>query len=250
MKLFGKDKNTELEAKAEAQVSEELAKDAAGFVLNIEGADADPAQTEAPVQALRGATKTLPDREEIREAVEAAAGKTEPEAASALKEKAEEEAVPAEEQAETTEDEPAPEKEAEAPAAPAEEPLSSVSYASVAQAVVNAKKEPTGRFERDAVDDETLLAELYALIGDAKPKAAEPAPKAEPAPVQPSPVARPEVRITPETLQDAPEEYVEIEEDTSGVPGWLKGIFILLISLLLSAMTFYAVASDVFGEIF
>ncbi len=41
-----------------------------------------------------------------------------------------------------------------------------------------------------------------------------------------------------------------MEADTLGVPGWLKGAFILLLSLLLCAMTFYAVASDVIGEIF
>ena len=117
--------------------------------------------------------------------------------------------------------------------------------------MVNAKKEPTGRFERDAVDDETLLAELYALIGDSNPKKSNaPVEKENDAPIQTRPAPRPAVRITPETLQQAPEEYVEVEEDTSGVPGWLKGVFILLISLLLSAMTFYAVASDVIGKIF
>ena len=58
-------------------------------------------------------------------------------------------------------------------------------------------------------------------------------------------------RLTPEALKDVPEEYEDVtEEDGSGVPGWLKGLFILVISLLLGAMTFYAVASDVIGEIF
>ena len=66
------------------------------------------------------------------------------------------EAVPAE----TPAEEKKPEKTAEAPNK--SEPLSAVSYASMAHAVQEAKKEPTGRFSRDAVDDETLLAELQA----------------------------------------------------------------------------------------
>jgi hypothetical protein len=117
----------------------------------------------------------------------------------------------------------------------------------------SAKKEPTGRFARDAVDDETLLAELYALIGDGgktkpKPAQVESDPESKP---HIAPTPRPVARITPETLQAVPEEYEEItEDDSTGVPGWLKGVFILLISLLLSAMTFYAVASDVIGKIF
>ena len=59
------------------------------------------------------------------------------------------------------------------------------------------------------------------------------------------------MELNEEQLQNAPEEFEEVlEDDSTGVPGWLKGVFLLLISLLLSAMTFYAVASDVIGEIF
>lgn len=127
------------------------------------------------------------------------------------------------------------------------EQLASVSYESVAKAVESAQKEPTGRFNRDAIDDETLLSELYALIGGPS-KAQSPAPEA----VKPAPAPqKPAARITPETLQALPEEPEELaEEDSFGNPGWLKGVFILLISLLLSAMTCYAVASDVIGKIF
>ena len=149
-----------------------------------------------------------------------------------------------EEEAET------PQEAEEAPEQPEEQTLSAVSYESMAQAVVNAKKEPTGRFSRDAIDDDTLLAELYALIGDTTPKKAPVAPEPpEPETVQPAPIPRPITRITQEALQDAPD-TVELEEDNSGTPGWLKGAFILLISLLLSAMTLYAVATDVVGKIF
>ncbi len=135
---------------------------------------------------------------------------------------------------------------------PKPEPLASVSYASVAEAVESAKKDPTGRFARDAVDDETLLSELYALIGESpKPKAAQ-KPAAGEKPVS-KPVARPLARITAQDLQQEVEEealYEIPEENASGTPGWLKGAFILLISLMLSAMTFYAVASDLLGKIF
>ena len=143
-----------------------------------------------------------------------------------------------------------PQEAEEAPEQPEEQTLSAVSYESMAQAVVNAKKEPTGRFSRDAIDDDTLLAELYALIGDTTPKKAPVSPEPPvPEAVQPAPIPRPVTRITQEALQDAPE-TVELEEDNSGTPGWLKGAFILLISLLLSAMTLYAVATDVVGKIF
>lgn len=135
------------------------------------------------------------------------------------------------------------------------EPLASVTYESVAKAAETAKKESTGRFSRDAVDDETFLAEIYSLIGEGKPKKVakpeQPAAEAtEQAPVQTAPTPRPVVRITQEQLQSAPADDEVPEDDTTGVPGWIKGIFLLLLSLLLSAMTFYAVASDVLGEIF
>ena len=141
--------------------------------------------------------------------------------------------------------------EAPEPEEPAQ-PLTGVSFESMAQAVETAKKEPTGRFDRDAVDDETLLAELYALIGDKRES-----PKPDPAPQEPEKpeirgsVPRPAPRIRPEDLESLDEvESSVIEEDFTGVPGWIKGAFLLLLSLLLSAMTFYAVASDVVGKIF
>ena len=143
--------------------------------------------------------------------------------------------------------EPQPESQPEPQPEPQPEQLASVSYESVAKAVESAQKEPTGRFNRDAIDDETLLSELYALIGGPS-KAQSPAPEA----VKPAPAPqKPAARITPETLQALPEEPEELaEEDSFGNPGWLKGVFILLISLVLSAMTCYAVASDVIGKIF
>ena len=42
----------------------------------------------------------------------------------------------------------------------------------MAEAAASAQKEPTGRFTRDAVDDESFLAELYTLIGDGAHSAA------------------------------------------------------------------------------
>ena len=248
MKLFGQDTENKVEQQIGEQNSEPQLETVAApvaaateLVLDIDGDTAEPLRESETVQDLRGATKTLPGQEKIMAAVEAAAKKNE---AAVSEEKPLPEVKPA------SEEKPVPEGKAD-PVQQTGEPLSSVSYASVAQAMVNAKKEPTGRFDRDAVDDETLLAELYALIGDRKPKdTAAPAAKAAAPAAQTHPVPRPEARITQQTLQEAPEEFEEIEEDTAGVPGWLKGAFILLISLLLSAMTFYAVASDVLGEIF
>ncbi len=163
------------------------------------------------------------------------------------------EAKPEAAPAETPAEEKKPEKTAEAPNK--SEPLSAVSYASMAHAVQEAKKEPTGRFSRDAVDDETLLAELHALIGDTEPskpaqsRTSSPFAASRKSSVTPEP--RPVARITPDALKNVPEDYEEVmEADTMGVPGWVKGIFILLISLLLGAMTFYAVASDVLGKVF
>ena len=136
-----------------------------------------------------------------------------------------------------------------------EESIHAVSFASMAHAVEEAKKEPPNRFYRDAMDDETLLAELHALIGDS----------VQPRPIQnhnaasasirlaplTAPASRPVTRITPETLNNIPDDYDDLmESDNAGMPGWVKGIFILLISLLVGAMTFYAVASDVMGKIF
>lgn len=105
------------------------------------------------------------------------------------------------------------------------------------------------------VDDDHLLAELHALIGDPeKPKSANRSVRSSfSRPERPltAPAPRPLARITPDALQNEPEELEGVmEADTLGVPGWLKGAFILLLSLLLCAMTFYAVASDVIGEIF
>ena len=133
-------------------------------------------------------------------------------------------------------------------------PFVSLTYESMAEAAETARKESTGRFSRDAVDDETFLAELYTLIGDGE----KPKPEKQTNPVaaesrKPSAptTPRPAGRITPEKLQAASEDYQDVlEDDEVGVPGWLKGAFLLLIALLLSAMTFYAVATDVIGKIF
>ncbi len=134
------------------------------------------------------------------------------------------------------------------------EPFAAMTYESMAEAAETARKESTGRFSRDAVDDDTFLAELYTLIGDGEKTKTEktqaaggPQVRKAAAPTTP----RPAGRITPEKLQAASEEYQDVlEDDEVGVPGWLKGAFLLLIALLLSAMTFYAVATDLIGKVF
>ncbi len=114
---------------------------------------------------------------------------------------------------------------------------------------------PTARFSTEAVDDESLLAEIHALIGDpVTPKpihGSTTSPFAKPSVPRSAPIQRPLARITEDALKNVPDEYEDVAEaDTMGVPGWLKGLFILLFSLLLGAMTFYAVASDVIGQVF
>ena len=95
-------------------------------------------------------------------------------------------------------------------------------------------------------------ATIYTLIGDGSHSAVPRTEgSAETERERPTPKLRTPVELNEEQLQNAPEEFEEVlEDDSTGVPGWLKGVFLLLISLLLSAMTFYAVASDVIGKIF
>ena len=149
----------------------------------------------------------------------------------------------------------------EAPAPAAEAPqdptlgdtknLTSVSYASVAEALEKAQKESTGRYSRGTIDDDALLAELHALIGDGPKPMAQPVAHEEVAEPQAAPAPRPAARLTQEVLTDVPEEFEDVaQEEASGVPGWVKGAFILLVSMLLGAMTFYAVASDLMGKVF
>ncbi len=264
VKLFGKHNAAspeEYSAQPEAPLSEPTDRKDGKLVLDIEGELEARPREEMP--ALKGATNTLPVAETaaLAEQSPAAEAPVPEEAAEAPAPAAE---APAEESpvaeppaAEASPAEsPAAEENTEAPAeeqGAEEKPLASVSYASVAAAVETAAKEPTGRYARDAVDDEQLLAELYALIGEPdkrnRPAPVRDAGAEQRAPSRPAP--RPVSRITPQDLQAAPEEFEELQEDESvGVPGWLKGSFLLLISLLLTAMTFYAVASDVLGEIF
>lgn len=221
------------------------------LILDIEGLAEEKAPE--PVPALKAETKELPDRREVllaalRADLEDVAGQPDGEAAEP---NAESPAEPAPEAAE---------RQTEAANAPAEAPL--LSYQDVAQAVVDVTQEPSGRFIRNDVDDETLLKELYALIGrsgtapSAAPSSAqldvdEQSAAEEPELPKPAPVTHPAARITEDDLQATPLEYEELPEDESnGVPGWLKGAFLLLISLLLSAMTFYAVAFDLLGKVF
>lgn len=156
-------------------------------------------------------------------------------------------------------------------------------------------------------EDDQLLRELYALMGDIpkdpkpvekkapEPPAAKPAekavpeppvkaekpkpaePKPAPEPEKPKPVPEPEkpkpapepapqplTERTPEPAPlaepEAPEFFAptraRVEEEPDelpterSAPGWLKGTFLFLISLLLCGMTLYAVAADVLGPLF
>lgn len=220
--------------------SPEAAKEAEKLVLDIEGLEHATEEQPAEADDIK-----MPEVEElVKSLAEQSPADTAAEVAATMQRmlnETKESREPAEELPQE------PEQAPEEPAEAAREQLASVSYESVAKAMETAQKEPTGRFNRDAIDDETLLSELYALIGGPSKPQSPAAESVKPAPVPQKPAAR----ITPETLQALPEEPEElVEEDAVGNPGWLKGIFILLISLLLSAMTCYAVASDVIGKIF
>lgn len=226
------------------------------LVLDIEGGlDSDP-KLELP--DLKAETKALPDSEEVflgelRTILETAKENSQEEAEAVLKPLTPEIQEAPDPERKPEAEKPLPQAAATAkPEASAEKPLASVSYESMAEAAASAQKEPTGRFTRDAVDDESFLAELYTLIGDGSHSAAPRTEgSAESERERPTPKLRTPVELNEEQLQNAPEEFEEVlEDDSTGVPGWLKGVFLLLISLLLSAMTFYAVASDVIGEIF
>ena len=155
-----------------------------------------------------------------------------------------------------------------------------MTYASMAEAMKQSTQSiPTSptRKSRSAVDDETLLAEIYALMGDTPPKsaAAKQPPRApktaapkpeegtdqeasplrisanlnqdrsEEAPIQPQPLDQ--GRQAPEEDED---DEIPVRVEEQGAPGWLKGVFLLLISAVLSGMTMYAVAADVLGKFF
>ena len=257
MKLFGKHKEQAPEALPAELPGTVAPADGEAQDLRLRIEDEPKPQPEQAPEALKAPTNALPDPKEVEDLVRltvaSASGSAEarkPEPAEKPEAGEGDKPAPAETAPDAVKE--APEAEAAGQEAPEEAPLKLVTFASeVAQAVESAAKEPTGRYARDAVDDETLLAELHALIGDASKPQPEPAPFTKPAQRRSPPAARPVARITAQTLKDVPEEYEDLSEsDAAGVPGWLKGLFILLIALLLSAMTFYAVASDVIGEVF
>ncbi len=167
--------------------------------------------------------------------------------------------------------------------------FAAVSYESMAKAMEESGQSKTDsptRKTHSAIDDETLLAEIYTLMGDT-PKAKrgpqqtvpeqaavnqqsvpEPSvPEVNPAsarvretvqepgvraaaldseqPIRPAPFAAYENR-EPVRQEPAP---IPVQ-DKGGAPGWLKGIFLLILSAALSGMTLYAVMMDVFGKVF
>ena len=304
MKLFGKNHNEpEQETLPAGQPAEEQQ-----LVLSFDGDEALTPKKDAPELSVKyGATGTLPDREAILRAVAGTAQEEKPKEPVNLEnvQRAVDEALRAvNEKPELPEVELA-EKLSAAPEPPAETTQTpSVTYASMAEAMEKSglkSPDAASRKHRSAIDDETLLAEIYALMGESpKQRKGEPAAKAEPAakpepaakaePVaKPEPVVRPEAVLqTPAAANPAPDDLeitipvrpkpretgaaeepafrpdparfdrdlprqprpVEQLEDRSGAPGWLKGVFLLLISALLSGMTVYAVATDVIGNIF
>lgn len=136
-----------------------------------------------------------------------------------------------------------------------------------------------------SLEDEQLLKDLYALMGDIPKEPEAPAPAAE---IKPEPQAQPEKKpaeVSAQPTGQKPEDQVHTQEadvhaapvptaqrlpeqepvsqssapvqedwdelpSQGGAPGWLKGTFLFLISLLLCGMTLYAVAADVLGPLF
>ena len=297
MKLFGKIHNEpEQETLPAGQPAEEQQ-----LVFSFDGDEALTPKEDAPELSVKhGATGTLPDREAILRAVARTAEEEKPKEPVNLEnvQLAVEEAIRA-----VNEKPELPEVElpdlSDRPEAPAETTQTpSVTYASMAEAMEKSgMKSPNAasRKQRSAIDDETLLAEIYALMGES-PKQRKAEPTAEPEPVaKPEPAAKPEPVVRPEAVlqtpaaanpgpddleitipgrskpretgaaeepafrpdpasfdRDLPRQPRPVEqlEDRSGAPGWLKGVFLLLISALLSGMTVYAVATDVIGNIF
>ena len=137
--------------------------------------------------------------------------------------------------------------------------LTRVSYASVAEAALSKQADPNKK-TRAPIDDETLLAELYALMGDAPKKPAQATEQklrgaqaaAEKAPAGGRAAAEEAARRHAIVDVERPDTQTELEaeEEIGGAPGWLKGAFLLLLSLLLGGMTFYAIATDLFGKLF
>ena len=201
-----------------------------------EKSETEPKTEQAPELSAAEASATLAEQPDAEEAAPASEEKAE--AAPAAEEKKSETEPKAEEKFESD-----------------GEAIRRAIAESVKKAEPVRKAEPEANAEAAAVDDEKLLAELHMLIGDpVKPKPVQSRSGVSPAgPGSPltAPKPRPVARITPDTLKNVSDDYDELgEADTMGVPGWIKGAFILLLSLLVGAMTLYAVASDLLGEIF
>ena len=226
-----------------------------------EAAAIDPVPEAEPVEAPAAEEETESDPEPTEPVhVEAPAAETQ---------------EPAEEASVEAESSEAPEKESVSDT----KSFASVSYASMAEAM-----EQTGRLNvasptrktRSAIDDETLLAEIYTLMGETpktnrtrKPEASEQAAPEmnreneqapvhisdDAAPVVPAPQGMDEPTIRPNPIGYAAREAVDSEPVQNaaregGAPGWLKGLFLLILSAALSGMTLYAVMMDVFGKVF
>lgn len=239
-----------------------------------------PVQAEEPAAAEETETVDVPEAVVV-EAVEASEAAEEPASEEPAAPAAAEESAPApsaEEKAEDASAEPGPTENAgqEQPWPPKDptqseeerrkvlekDTLTRVSYASVAEAALGKQTDPTKK-TRAPIDDETLLAELYALMGDTPKKPAQQvgaSAKQQTAaaqttdrqtasePDETKATARRRAMVDVERPESQTE--LEVEEDIGGAPGWLKGAFLLLLSLLLSGMTFYAIATDLFGKLF
>ncbi len=261
--VFGETVSETFKAAEAAEAVEETAAE------TVEAVEETAAETVEAVE--EPAAEAVEAVEETSAEAAEAAEETVAETVEAVEETAAEAAETAEETvAETAEDvKPWPPVDPEQPEEKTEnvlekDTLTRVSYASVAEAALGAHADPEKK-TRAPIDDDTLLAELYALIGetpartpDETPAAPRKKPEQKKAPLKVAPAEEAEEPQTAPALKhaivevDRPESQVDLEaeEEMGGAPGWLKGAFLLLLSLLLSGMTFYAIATDLFGKLF
>ena len=285
MKLFDQDQEQVKERSKE--LSEEVEKEAASSPEDLVFSIQPPESADHSVlpEAFT-MSSDIPDQDSVSDTAESLKDALIPdtEEPAPEPESDSEEAVSAAEAEKVKAENAEPSKETEIAQPKEEIPTPSVTYASMAEAIEQSGKkvaDPTTRRQGRDIDDETLLAEIYALMGEtprkrsdqsafsttsipdvgATPVSDRPAPEAQPAPM-PRPAANPNPDAADPAYRSAPIVYGgqdsapavraidPIELESGGVPGWVKGIFLFLITLLLSGMTFYAIATDLFGKVF
>ncbi len=216
MKLFGKIHHEPEQETLPAEQPVEQPAEEQQLVFSFDGDEALTPKKDAPELSVKyGATGTLPDWEAILRAVAQTAEEEKPKEPVNLEnvQLAVEEAIRA-----VNEKPELPEVElpdlSDRPEAPAETTQTPTGTSATRPEAMekSGMKSPTAasRKQRSAIDDETLLAEIYALMGESpKQRKGEPSAKAEPAAkpepaAEPEPAAKPEPVVRPEAVLQTP----------------------------------------------